>query len=297
MDRLTALKVFVTVVDRGSLTAAADQLDISRAMVTRYIAELESWMGARLLHRTTRRVSLTGEGEDVLDRARTMLSIGDEMEELAIRPDSEPRGLLRITCSHTFADDFLIQAIDEYLRLYPTVKIDVLVGDRAVNLVEERIDLAIRITNDLDPNLVARKLGVCRSVVCATPEYLAEHGIPRTIDDLSRHNCLTYSYFGKSLWQFQGPEGDVSVAVSGNLSSNISTLLLRSTLLGGGISLQPWYSVKQYLADGRLVSLLPEFEPSQLGIYGIYATRKQMSPLLRSFIDFMVIKMKEYFDD
>ncbi|MDW6002532.1 LysR family transcriptional regulator [Vibrio mangrovi] len=293
MDRLTALKVFVAVVEQGSLTAGAEQLDMSRAMASRYVAELESWMGTRLLHRTTRSLSLTGVGEDVLAQARAMLALGEEMEQMAIHPDSAPKGSLRVTCSYSFAEDFLMAAADEYLSQHTGVSVDVLVVDRAVNLVEERIDLAIRITNDLDPNLVARKLGTCRSVVCASPEYLAKHGTPRTLEELSSHNCLTYSYFGKSLWRFTGQDSQDAIPVGGNLSANISNLLLKNTLLGGGISLQPYYSVAHALKEGTLIPLLTDYEPNQLGIYGLYATRKQMSPLLRSFIDFLVEKMEK----
>lgn len=138
---------------------------------------------------------------------------------------------------------------------------------------------------------MARRLGCCRSVVCASPAYLAAHGTPQQVQDLALHNCLTYTYFGKSLWQFDGPQGAESVPVSGNLSANTSTLLLKSTLLGGGISLQPIYSVSTLIARGDLVPLLTGYEPRQLGIYGVYTTRKQMTPLLRSFLDFLVEQM------
>lgn len=291
MDRLTALQVFVTVVEQGSLSRAAERLDMSRAMVSRYLGALEAWMGVRLLHRTTRRLSLTGPGEEALLRARGMLALGEDMEQLVARGDDAPKGQLRITCSYSLADAFLMAATQAYLTRWPGTAIDILLVDRTVNLVEERIDLAIRITNDLDPNLVARRLGCCRSVVCASPAYLEAHGTPQRVQDLALHNCLTYSYFGKSLWQFNGPEGPESVPVSGNLSVNISNLLLKSTLLGGGISLQPLCSVAQHIERGELVPLLTGHEPCQLGVFGVYATRKQMSPLLRSFLDFLVEKM------
>ena len=168
---------------------------------------------------------------------------------------------------------------------------DLLLLDRTVNLVEERIDLAVRITNDLDPNLVARRLGTCHSVVCASPAYLARHPMPHKVQDLALHNCLTYTYFGKSLWEFNGPDGPESVPVSGNLSANISNLLLEATLGGAGISLQPLYSAQPYLEQGELVPLLTNWQPKRLGIYGVYATRKQMSPLLRSFLDFLLARM------
>ncbi|BBQ54306.1 LysR family transcriptional regulator [Aeromonas jandaei] len=291
MDRLTALRVFVSVVEQGSLSGAGEKLDMSRAMVSRYLAELESWMGARLLHRTTRRLSLTGPGEEALNRARAMLALGEEMEQIAVKGDDAPKGQLRITSSYSLSEALLVGAANDYLAQYPGTAIDILLLDRTVNLVEERIDLAVRITNDLDPNLVARRLGTCHSVVCASPAYLANHPAPQKVQDLALHNCLTYTYFGKSLWEFNGPDGPESVPVSGNLSANISNLLLEATLGGAGISLQPRYSAQPYLERGELVPLLTQWQPKRLGVYGVYATRKQMSPLLRSFLDFLLARM------
>ena len=291
MDRLTALRVFVSVVEQGSLSGAGEKLDMSRAMVSRYLAELESWMGARLLHRTTRRLSLTGPGEEALNRARAMLALGEEMEQIAVKGDDAPKGQLRITSSYSLSEALLVGAANDYLAQYPGTAIDILLLDRTVNLVEERIDLAVRITNDLDPNLVARRLGTCHSVVCASPTYLANHPAPQKVQDLALHNCLTYTYFGKSLWEFNGPDGPESVPVSGNLSANISNLLLEATLGGAGISLQPRYSAQPYLERGELVPLLTQWQPKRLGVYGVYATRKQMSPLLRSFLDFLLARM------
>lgn len=291
MDRLTALRVFVSVVEQGSLSGAGEKLDMSRAMVSRYLAELESWMGARLLHRTTRRLSLTGPGEEALNRASAMLALGEEMEQIAVKGDDAPKGQLRITSSYSLSEALLVGAANDYLAQYPGTAIDILLLDRTVNLVEERIDLAVRITNDLDPNLVARRLGTCHSVVCASPAYLANHPAPQKVQDLALHNCLTYTYFGKSLWEFNGPDGPESVPVSGNLSANISNLLLEATLGGAGISLQPRYSAQPYLERGELVPLLTQWQPKRLGVYGVYATRKQMSPLLRSFLDFLLARM------
>ncbi|WAG06949.1 LysR family transcriptional regulator [Aeromonas jandaei] len=291
MDRLTALRVFVSVVEQGSLSGAGEKLDMSRAMVSRYLAELESWMGARLLHRTTRRLSLTGPGEEALNRARAMLALGEEMEQIAVKGDDAPKGQLRITSSYSLSEALLVGAANDYLAQYPGTAIDILLLDRTVNLVEERIDLAVRITNDLDPNLVARRLGTCHSVVCASPAYLTNHPAPQKVQDLALHNCLTYTYFGKSLWEFNGPDGPESVPVSGNLSANISNLLLEATLGGAGISLQPRYSAQPYLERGELVPLLTQWQPKRLGVYGVYATRKQMSPLLRSFLDFLLARM------
>ena len=165
MDRLKAMQVFVEVADRGSLSAAAVHLDMSRAMVSRYLAEMEQWVGVRLLHRTTRRLSLTPAGAETLPRCRQMLDMVGDLHSAVATPEDTPRGLLRITTSMSFGARHLAPAVTDYVKRHPGTSVDLMLVERAVNLVEERVDLAVRITNDLDPNLIARKLAVCRSVV------------------------------------------------------------------------------------------------------------------------------------
>ncbi|WP_050467466.1 LysR family transcriptional regulator [Herbaspirillum chlorophenolicum] len=290
MDRLTAMQVFVAVVDGGSLSAAAQQLDLSRPVVSRYVAELEEWVGARLLHRTTRRLSLTPAGNEILPRCRQMLEFSDDMRHAVDAPGETPRGLLRITSSTSFTQSQLVQAVVEYGRRYPEVAVDLVALDRTVNLVEERIDLAIRMTTRLEPNLIARKLTVCRSVICASPDYLARHGTPKKVEDLALHNCLTHSYVGRSLWQFEGKgkgAKPASVAVGGSISANEVTVLLQAVLAGVGIGHMPAYSAAPLVASGQLVQLLPEYEPIQLGMYAVYASRKHMPATLRTMLDFL----------
>ncbi len=293
MDRLTAAEVFVTIAARGSLTGAADALEMSRPMVTRYLAEMESWAGARLLHRTTRRVSLTPAGDEALARCQRMLEVAGDMAVASAPGEDVPRGLLRIACSQSLAQDVLAGAVAVYLRRWPPVAIDLHIDARAVNLVEDRIDLAIRITNDIDPNLIARPLAQCASVVCASPAWVAAHGLPQRAEDLALHNCLTYSYFGKSLWTFDHAGERIVVPVGGNLSANETHVLLAAALEGVGVAMQPLYSVASLIAEGRLVQLLPDYAPQSLGVHGIYASRRQMSAALRTLIDFLV----EWFAD
>jgi DNA-binding transcriptional LysR family regulator len=288
MDRITAARVFVTIAERGSMIAAADALDMSRAMVTRYLAEMEEWAGARLLHRSTRRLSLTDAGDTTLARCRAMLELAGAMPVATAAADT-PQGLLRIACSQSLAQAAVAAAITAFLRQYPQVTVDVQIDNRAVNLIEQRIDLALRITNALEPNLIARPLARCDSVPVASPAYLAARGTPLRPADLASHNCLTYSYFGKSLWQFTGPDGaPVAVPVGGNLSANEDTVLLRAAVEGAGIVLQPWYSVTPLIAAGRLVPLLPDQVPQQMGIHGIYTSRQHMAPALRAMLDFLL---------
>ncbi len=291
MDRITAMRVFAEVVDSGSQTAAAENLDMSRAMVTRYLAELEQWLGERLLHRTTRRLSLTDAGQDCLLRCRQVLAQVSDLESSAGMRNAEPKGLIRITAAMSFGRLHLAPAITEYVARYPLVQVDMQLLDRTVNLVEERIDLAIRISNDLDPNLVARKLAPCRSVICATPAYLEKNGIPQRLEDLAQHNCLTYAHFGKSQWRFSRNGMPESVQVSGNISANEVSTLLEVTLAGAGISMQPTYLAAPLLHSGALVTVLPQWQPLEMGIHGVYASRRYLPPALRTLLDFLAERL------
>ena len=291
MDRITAIKVFVQVADRGSLTAAADALSMSRAMVSRYLAELEAWLGARVLHRTTRRISLTPAGEVALARCRAILELGEDMRAALADPDDAPHGQIRITCSTSFGLSHMAAAVADYVARYPGTAVDMLLIDRAVNLVEERIDLAIRISSELDASLIARRLSVCRSVLCASPAYLAAHTIPQAPEDLATHNCLTHYYVGRSLWHLQRGDETASVAVSGNISANEATVLLQAVRAHAGIAMLPTYLVAPLINAGELVVVLPDYALDTMGIHGVYASRRQMPLIVRSFLDFLAHKL------
>lgn len=292
MDRLTALRVFVTIVEQGSLSRAADNLDMSRAKVSRYLTELESWMDVRLLHRTTRRLSLTAPGEETLDVAYQLLGLTSTLDGIRNQNTLELKGKLRITASYSLIDSLLMDVVGSFVSKWPKTTIDILSTDDSVNLIDSRIDLAIRITNDLESNVVARRIGECRSIVCAAPEYLQKRGKPNDVQSLAHHNCLSFAYFGRSAWVFDGPNGPESVAIAGNISANISEVLLSATLRGHGISLQPASTVIPLIKLGQLIELLPEWKPKTLGVYVVYANRKQVTPLQRKFIDFLIEEIK-----
>ncbi|MCG3731627.1 LysR family transcriptional regulator [Vibrio cincinnatiensis] len=292
MDRITALSVFSTIVEQGSLSGAADKLDISRAKVSRYLAELEAWMDTRLLHRTTRRLSLTSAGEETLNVAHQLLGMAEALENIRSQHSSELKGQLRLTASLSLTESFLIDAVGKFIETWPQTSVDILTTDDPVNLIESRIDLAIRITNDLEPNVVAKRIGECRSVVCASPEYIKKRGKPVDVQSLAYFNCLSFAYYGKAAWVFDGPNGPESVVISGTMSSNLSEVLLAATIKGHGISLQPVAAAKPLVASGQLIELLTEWEPKPLGVYIVYANRKQITPLQRGFIDFLAKEMK-----
>ncbi|MDX7986745.1 LysR family transcriptional regulator [Xenorhabdus sp. 12] len=288
MDRITAAQVFVTIVEQGSLIAAAERLDMSRAMVSRYLAEMEKWAGIRLLHRTTRKISLTSAGESVYPRCLKLIELAEAMPVQQSLEAQTLRGSLRVSCSQSLGMSALAVAIPEFMRIYPQIAVNLQMNNKVVNLIEERVDLAIRITNNLEPNLIARPLSTCHSIICAAPSYLAKQASPKNPEDLASHNCLTYNFFGKSLWVFEKQDEYYSVPVSGTLSANESTVLMEAALQGAGIAMQPYYSVASYLMSGQLVELLPDYQPQAMGIYGIYASRQNMPATLRVLLDFLV---------
>lgn len=288
MDRLTAMKVFAEVAQRGSFTAAAEQLAMSRVMVTRYVDALESWLGARLLQRSTRRIALTEAGSIGLAQCRKMIELAEEMQQQSSAPDQPPKGPLRITTSMSFGIAHLATAVTDYLARYPEVSVDLLMIDRSVNLIEDRVDLAVRIAGELDPGLVARRIAPCRSVVCAAAEYLERHAAPQVPADLAGHNCLTYANFGKGEWRFRRGDESVSVPVAGNLSANEVSVLTQATLAGAGVALQPTYLAGPLIQAGRLVRLLPDWQPPELSIWGVYLSRHHVPASLRTMLDFLV---------
>ncbi|WP_418316142.1 LysR family transcriptional regulator [Piscinibacter sakaiensis] len=293
MDRLAAMQVFVEVATAGSFSAAADKLDMSRTMVTRYVGALEQWLGSRLLQRTTRSVTLTDAGEHCLRRSQQMLALMEDVEDETKSSDGALRGQLRITCSMSFAYAQMAAAVVDFLQLHPQLKIDLNASEGALNLVEARIDLAIRISAEPDPALIGRVLAPCTSVLVASPGYLANLGVPRSPADLAGHRCLTYANFGKSAWLLSRGAEQVEVKVSSHFSANEATALLRAALAGGGLALQPTYLTKPHLADGSLQRVLPDWTPPPLSIYALYTSRRHLSPAVRALLDFLVERFAE----
>ena len=281
------MRVFVEVAGTGSFSATADKLDMSRSMVTRYVAELEQWLGARLLQRTTRSVTLTDAGEHCLRRSQQMLSLVEDVEQETSRRDGALRGQLRITCSMSFAYAQMAAAVVDFLKLYPQLKIDLNASEGALNLVEARIDLAIRISAEPDPALIGRVLAPCTSVLVASPAYLASEGVPRSPSDLAAHRCLTYANFGKSAWTLSRGAEQIKVGVSSHFSANEATALLRAALAGGGLALQPRYLANPHLADGSLQQVLPDWTLPDMAIYALYTSRRHLSPAVRALLDFL----------
>jgi DNA-binding transcriptional LysR family regulator len=288
MDRLIASEVLLETVARGSISAAAEHLKMSRAMASRYIGMMEEWAGARLLHRTTRKLSLTPAGEQILPVCRAMLTLANDVASIGNESGEMPKGLLRIAASAIFAEYCLVDMLMEFLQVNRAISIDLQILDRKVNLAEDGIDLAIRVTSALDPNLIARKLGECPSVLCASPSYLKARGVPAHVRDLTAHDCLIYAEFGRSPWRFKAPGEDIVVPVRGSFSTNEALILMRAALSGVGIAMLPRFAVKQAIDDGKLIQILPEFEAEHLSVFAVYLSRQHMPQSLRALIDFLL---------
>ncbi|MBS0881998.1 LysR family transcriptional regulator [Pantoea sp. JGM49] len=284
MDRVKAASVFNRICELGSLSAAARALDISRPMVSRYLDEMEKWAGARLLHRSSRRLTITPAGEKVLEKTRMLARLADEITGQG--EPGEPQGTLRVACAHSTATHILGPMIPAFLARYPLLRIELEINNQPVSLVGERIDVAVRITENPEPGAIARRLGECASVVCASPDYLRKHGNPETPQDLSQHNCLHYSRFAGQSWQFNDANGDaLSTAVSGNFSAGISSVLCDAAIAGCGLAMVPEMEARAGIANGQLQCVLPDFTPKTLGIYGLYMSRERQPAALRLFLD------------
>lgn len=290
MDRLLAMRVFAQVAATGSFSATAEQMELSRAMVTRAIAELEQWLNARLLQRTTRRVSLTDAGEQFLQGCQQLLELSDKVACDLQDYNQALRGQLRLACSTSFAYAQMAGAVSDFLALHPQLKIDMNLSDVSVDLVDARIDLAIRITNNPDPMLVGRKLARCRSLVVAAPAYVARQGAPGVPDELVHHRCLAHAHVGRHLWHFSRASEATQVEINSHLSLNDANVLMQAVLAGSGIGLLPGYLVGPHIARGELLPLLPDWQVPEMSIYALYPSRRYLAPGVRALVDFLVAR-------
>jgi DNA-binding transcriptional LysR family regulator len=288
MDRFLAMQTFCAVVDAGSFVKAADALGFSKAAVSRYVADLEARLGVRLLHRTTRQLSLTEEGAVFNARCRELLSGVEEAEAEISSRSGAARGLLRVNVPVTFGILHLAPLWETFHELHPHVQLDVTLSDRVVDVVEEGFDMAIRIASLPSSSLISKRLASTRIVLCASPQYLESHGVPSHPSELTNHEVIGYSYWsGGDSWQFDGPEGPVSVTIKPWIYTNNGDTCRAVALAHQGIMLQPTFLIGDDLSAGRLVELLPEYRSIELGIYAIYPTRKHVAPKVRALVEFL----------
>lgn len=289
MDRFKEMQAFAAVADAGSFVRAAEALQVSKTAVSRLIGDLEARLGVRLLHRTTRRLSLTAEGEVFHARCKALTADVEEAEAEVTARAGEAVGQLRLNVPVSFGLMHLAPLWPAFLQQHPKVTLDVTLADRIIDLVDEGYDLAVRIAQLPASSLVSRKIASTRLVLCASPEYLRRHGEPSHPADIARHTVFTYTLLATGdTWNFEGPDGPVEVKVTPRLRSNNGDTCCAAALQHQGIVLQPSFMVSHHLRAGALVEVLPQYRSLELGVYAVYASRRHVTPKVRVVIDFLV---------
>jgi DNA-binding transcriptional LysR family regulator len=288
MDKLNAMQLFVRVAETGSFTAVADQLDVARSVVTRQISALEKQLGIKLMTRSTRSLTLTTAGSAYLEKCRDILNMVDAAESSLIEEKTEPRGRIRLGLPLSFGLQRLMPALLEFAKAHSHIELVLDFSDRRSKLIEEGIDLSIRITSRLEPADIVRKLGESRLLTVASPQYLAEHGKPKHPRDLSNHACLVYSQdFQSTSWSYRSKDGDVNVTIRPRLAANNGEALLQAAAQGLGITRPPDFMAQPYLDNGSVVAVLPRFEPTPLGIYAVLPSNRYIPHRVSVLIDFL----------
>jgi len=290
MSILPYLETFAAVVERGSFTAAAEALNISKPVVSKQVSQLEQHLGVQLLHRTTRRLHLTEAGEVFSRYAQRIVEEAREAEKSVLPLQSEPQGRLRITAPASLALSLLPEVLLRFQQRFPKVELDVRISGHFVDLVEEGFDVALRVGELEDSSLIARRLMSCRFLVCASPNYWTEHGVPDHPNDLRKHNCLVYSQSPKSdMWIFKEKNGEeINIKVKGNLRTDDGKLLLCAALADQGLLIGPSFMVANAIKEGQLKSVLGDYSRTAMGLYAVYPYSKLVSSKVRAFVDYLV---------
>ncbi len=295
MDRLREMEAFVAVVNQGGFTDAAEKLGLSKSAISKHVSSLEERLGARLLNRTTRRVSPTEIGLNYFDRALKVLAEAYAADDFVTSMQSAPRGSLRISAPMSFGTSHLTGAVNGFLEEYPDVSINMTMDDRFVEIVAEGFDLAVRIGRMEDSQLKARKLSETQLSIVASPEYLKANGTPKTLDELTRHNLLHYSnYSNGNTWRVMSLTGEErQIRAGGRFTANNGDTLMQAAERGLGLVMLPCFIVSSSIKAGRLVRVLDDLPQQTVGIYAVYPPGKYVQPKLRAFIDYLA----EYFKD
>lgn len=301
MDNLSDIAVFVRVVDAGSFTGAAEALGISQPVVSKAVTRLEERLGARLLNRTTRRLSLTEPGAELYRRSMQALKQIEDAELEVARFQTEPRGTLRVNAPMSFTILHLAPVMHEFLARFPGVSLELELDDGQVDIVQGGYDLIVRIAKLRDSNLVARRIAPARLALCASPEYLKQHGEPQSPDELLNHNCLMYTLGSTPrAWRFVSPAGEEQIVpLRGNVATNNGLAQRAIALNGAGIVFLPTFYIGDDLRSGKLRCFLQKWIPQDASVYAVFAERRNLAPKVRAFIDFLVAKFgpEPYWDE
>ena len=286
MDRMSAMVVFSRVVETGSFSEAARQLGLSKSAVSKQVTALEQRLGAQLLHRTTRKLSLTEAGRGFYERCTQIVREVEEAERAVIHTQAAPQGLLRVNAPVSFGELALAPALSLFLSRHPDLRVELVLDDRRVDVIEGGFDATIRVASRLpDSSLIARRVAPVRIVVCGAPDYLARRGVPVAPDELAAHDCLIYAY--RERWRFRGTAGEQTVGVTGRLLANNGDVLREAALAGLGLVQIPSFIVAAELASGALRTVLEPFEEEGAAIWALYSPTRHLSGKVRAFVDFL----------
>ena len=288
-DRLNGMRVFAQVVEAKSFSAAADKLGMSKSLASRHVSALERSLSVKLLNRSTRKLSLTEGGALFYEHCARIVQEAELAEQRLTRTQSEPAGLVRVTAAPAFAVRHVLPALTEFYQKYPKIRVNLSCSNRALDLGDEGFDLGIRVSFNPTPNLVARKLAVNRSVLCASPAYLKQHGMPRRIEDLRKHECVLFPALApKGVWTLRRDRRKYSVQVAGVFETDEMDVVRAAVAAGLGIGILPVYMVGDALQQGQLVPLLRQFQVvPESAIYLVYLPNRTLSSRVRVLIDFL----------
>lgn len=288
MDRIDAMRAFVTVVNAGTFTRAADRLEMSPQLVSKYVSQLEQHLGVRLLNRTTRKIHLTEAGTSYHQRAQKVLNDIDDMESQIGDLQPQAQGLLRISAPVSFAIRHMTPFLNDFQKAHPGVGIDLQLNDRKVDVVEEGFDIVLRIGHLKSSSLIAKRIAPVRLSMCASPAYLKQHGTPQHPEDLRGHRYLRYSYMELDASQpvYRWLQSNSQDGVSDMICNN-GDVLIEAAIASAGIALQPTFISGSAIKEGKLQVVLPEYEPEPMGLYAVYAHRQLLASKVRSFVDFI----------
>lgn len=288
MDKLTSMNVFVRVAKAGSFAGGARELDISRAMATKHIMQLESSLGTRLFNRTTRSLSLTDVGASYLERCQQVLQDVEEMEAAVTHLQTEPRGVLKISAPPVIGATHITRAIAEFLKIHPDLTVDLILQSSPGDMIDEGIDIAIYLGTLDDTSMVARKLASSSMIVCGSPDYFARYGVPENPEDLLGHSCLVnWASAPRNKWHFKSESGNTTISVSGRMQANVADALRLAAIEGLGLVMLASYVVSRDIEKGKLKAVLENYTLPPLDIHAVYPHRKYLSAKVRRFLEFL----------
>ncbi|WP_158770966.1 LysR family transcriptional regulator [Paraglaciecola sp. L1A13] len=291
MDKITSLKSFIEVARCSSFTKAADTIGLSRLQVTRHVQDVEQWLNLRLFHRTTRKVSLTLQGEETLVFAKQIISSVSDLESRAHSHNHELVGTIRVATPIGLGQNMLLDAIEQFVAMHPQTQIQMLLSDSLSELVDERVDIALRYVDVPHQQLIARRLLRIDSVLCASPDYIHQHFELTQPSDLLSHNCLVHN--SNSQWRVMSATSDEKISVSGNIQANEMGVILKAALRGLGIANLPCDLANGYLRNKELCQVLPEYSTPGSNLWAVYLSRDHQQNVVRAFIDFLALRWQD----